>query len=182
MRRSGVLIGAVFAVSVVVVRSSSDADVSADLVSWRGPFGDSSSFEYSPDHGDSGTVVTASGTCVFGGIPADEATVRLARVVLPGSGLDPFIVFEHYDIDSQGAWAGEFVVPEAAPSGDYSFGLTCRAADQLFGSIDRTFVVENGGPGTSTTTSSTPPPSTTSTTNPGSLDEEEPSSTLPRTG
>jgi hypothetical protein len=113
-------------------------------------------FERSPAEGPRGTVIRVSGTgCALDGQPFQYAYVRLAR----RSGEDggpPYDTNQKYPIGADGSWAGDFVVPQEAPPGNYSMTADCVADDMVLPAGESTFFVNSDPP--------IPPPSTTTTT------------------
>jgi hypothetical protein len=107
---------------------------------------------------DQGDVIVYEGTCWSSGLGAlDEAFVRVARVVLPGSGLTPFSFRVSVPIDQgDGTFVGTLAVPDDAPDGNYSLGLSCIQEDQVLQGPELPVVIGDPvPPSTSTTTTST---------------------------
>jgi cell division septation protein DedD len=109
-------------------------------------------FARTPDQGPPGIVIKVSGTgCIYQGQPYEEAEVRIVNRNFDTP-------FEHYPIQADGTWGGDFVIPLAAPPGDYTFHTICRASDMVFGVPDLPFKVINPN-SPSPSPSSTPSPS-----------------------
>ncbi|MBI2710294.1 MAG: hypothetical protein HYX34_11455 [Actinobacteria bacterium] len=120
-----------------------------------------STLNISPDSGPPGTAISVSGTCVFRGVPSERAFVRGYKA----GGNPPFDFYQYFPVASDGAYAGDLVVPSDAPAGAYGIELGCSRADTLFGDAQQPFTVTPGiGPSTTTTTTATTTPTTTTTT------------------
>ena len=122
-------------------------------------------FERSPAEGPRGTVIKVSGTgCIENGKPYERASLYFSRRAAEG-GIS-FARFQDYPIREDGTWAGDYVVPQEAPPGNYLMQASCVADDQYFLAGESTFVVNSDPPipPPSTTTTSTTTTSTTSAT------------------
>ena len=129
-------------------------------------------FERSPAEGPRGTVIKVSGTgCIENGKPYEYAYLFFSYAE-PGG--QPYDTSQQYPIRPDGTWAGDFVVPQDAPTGHYGMRASCVADDQFFLAGESTFFVNSNPPipppstattsTTSATTTSTSTPRTTSTT------------------
>lgn len=108
-----------------------------------------------------GDVIQIDGTCWAETIgPADQARVRLSRVVPPGSGVAPFDTSVELEVgDADGSFGGGLTVPPDAPAGDYRLSGVCVFADQVRGLPTSDVTVTGEPTATTTTTSTTTQPS-----------------------
>jgi hypothetical protein len=111
-----------------------------------------------------GDVIQLDGTCWAETIgPADQARVRLSRVVPPGSGVTPFDTSVELEVAADGSFGGGLTVPPDAPAGDHRLSGVCVFADQVRG-LPTSDVTVTGEPTTTTTTTTTTATVTTTTT------------------
>lgn len=93
--------------------------------------------QYSPSSVDQGGTLTISGVCGEARTDDDPAvTAHVSARLLPGQPGEPYMIDSEYPVSSDGTFAGQLAIPDAAPAGDWNLSLSCRSLDVIFASDD----------------------------------------------